>query len=70
MSCVDISPEMSHLLATLRGWPVSPEVLEQIQAMPEWEEAEAWGWIMRTGALTGTGAPPRRPYLETDRLMG
>ena len=25
-------------------------------AMPEWEEARAWGWIMASGEMTGTGA--------------
>jgi hypothetical protein len=34
MSCVDITPEMAGLLADLRSWPVGPEVLDQIQAMP------------------------------------
>ncbi len=56
MSCVPITPQMSYLLEACRSWPISPEVLDQIQAMPEWEEARAWGWIMRTGELTGTGA--------------
>jgi hypothetical protein len=35
--------------------PLSPEVLDQIQATPEWDEARAWGWIMRARELTGTG---------------
>lgn len=56
MSCVDITPEMARLLSALRSWPVGPELLEELQAMPEWDQARAWGWIMRTGALTGTGA--------------
>jgi hypothetical protein len=55
MSCVPITPEMSYLLETCHSWPVSPEVLDHLQAMPEWEEARSWGWIMRTGELTGTG---------------
>jgi hypothetical protein len=53
--CVDTTPEMAWLLAALRSWPVGPEVLEQIQAMAELEQARAWGWVMRTGELTGTG---------------
>jgi hypothetical protein len=24
--------------------------------MPEWSEARAWGWVMESGELTGTGA--------------
>jgi hypothetical protein len=55
MSCVPITPEMFSLLETCRSWPVSPEVLDRLGAMPEWEEAQAFGWIMRTGELTGTG---------------
>ena len=56
MSCVPITPEMRYLLEACRSWPVSPEVLDQIQVMPEWEQAQKWGWIMRTGRLTGMGA--------------
>jgi hypothetical protein len=55
MSCVPITPEMAYLLYTLRSWPISPELLDQIQAMPEWDEALAWGWVMESGDLTGTG---------------
>jgi hypothetical protein len=55
MSCAPVTPSMQFLLDTLRGWPVSREVLDEIQAMPEWDQARAWGWIMRTGELTGTG---------------
>jgi len=38
-----------HLAATA-------EDLEQLQGMPEWDEAQKWGWIMQTGRLTGMGA--------------
>jgi len=48
LSCVPITPTMAHLLEVCRTWPISPEVLDQLQAMPEWEEARAWGW-MRNG---------------------
>lgn len=50
MSCVPITPEMGYLLEALRGYQVSTEVQEQLRAMPEWEQAREWGWIMRTGA--------------------
>ena len=43
------------LLEALRGYPLSPEVQEQLRAMPEWEQAREWSWILRTGELTGTG---------------
>lgn len=55
MSCVPITPAMAHLLEALRDYPVSTDVQEQLRAMPEWDQARAWGWIMRTGELTGTG---------------
>ena len=56
MSCVPITPGMAYLLEACRTWPISPEVLDKLLAMPEWEQAQAWGWIMQTGRLTGTGA--------------
>lgn len=40
---------MSYLLETLHGYPVSTDFQEQLRAMPEWEQAREWGWIMRTG---------------------
>ncbi|HEU4915744.1 MAG TPA: hypothetical protein VFV13_04200 [Acidimicrobiia bacterium] len=43
MSCVDITPEMARLLAALRSSPVSPEVLAQVRAMPEWVGARFVG---------------------------
>jgi hypothetical protein len=47
---------MSYLLEALRGYPVCQDVLDQLQGMPEWEQAHQWGWIMLTGELTGTGS--------------
>jgi hypothetical protein len=48
---------MSYLLEALRGYPISPpDVLDQLRAIAEWEQALAWGWIMPTGELTGTGS--------------
>ena len=55
MSCVPVTPPMQYLLDALRSWPISPEVLEELRATHEWEEARAWGWIMESGELTGTG---------------
>ena len=46
----------AYLLETCSSWPVGPEDLDELQAMPEWEQAREWGWIMRTGRLTGTGS--------------
>ena len=56
MSCVPITPEMACLLEACRSWPLSSEAFDQLQAMPEWDEAQAWGLIMQTGRLTGTGS--------------
>ena len=47
---------MSYLLEACRSWPLTPEVLTQLQGMPEWGQARDWGWIMRTGELIGMGA--------------
>jgi hypothetical protein len=65
MSCVPVTPQMSDLLEACRTWPLPTEILEELEAMPEWEQARTWGWIMQTGRLTGTGSrhaegePPR-----------
>jgi hypothetical protein len=56
MSCVEITPEMRRLLDACRNYPLGPEVLEQVRATPEWEQARKWGWVMETGELTGMGA--------------
>jgi hypothetical protein len=61
MSCVHITPEMSYLLEACRSYPLCPEVLEQLKTMPEWQQAQDWGWIMRTGELTGMGASHAGP---------
>ena len=50
MSCVPVTPEMSHLLEACQSWPLTPEELQRLQATPEWDEARTWGWIMQTDA--------------------
>ena len=47
VSCVPITPKMSYLLEACRTWPLPAEVLEQLRAMPEWEEARTWGGSCR-----------------------
>jgi hypothetical protein len=41
--------------------------------MPEWAQAQSWGWITRTGQLTGTGhrhaGPLTKGSFTTDELM-
>ena len=56
MSCVPITPEMARLLTALKAWPISPDLLQELRAMSEWEQARTWGWIMSSGELTGTGS--------------
>lgn len=44
---------MVGLLESLQSWPdVDTENLRQL---PEWGQARAWGWVMESGELTGTG---------------
>jgi hypothetical protein len=53
MFCTPLSPAMRTLLDTLRSWPdVDVDPLRQT---PEWEQARAWGWVMESGELTGSG---------------
>jgi hypothetical protein len=47
---------MSYLLEAARSYQISPGVLEGLRAMSEWDQARAWGWIVETGELTGTGS--------------
>ncbi len=48
---------MRQLLEALTAWP---EVdTEDLRRRPEWEQARAWGWVMESGELTGTGLARR-----------
>jgi hypothetical protein len=47
---------MLFLLQACRSYPLCPDVFERLNTMPEWEQARNWGWILRTGELTGMGA--------------
>lgn len=55
MSCVPVSEAMAGLLAALEAWPVSDDTLDRLRRLPEWDDACAWGWVMESGELTGTG---------------
>jgi hypothetical protein len=55
MSCVDVTPQMKHLLARLRLWSVRATELDRLRETDEWAQARAWGWIMESGELTGSG---------------
>jgi hypothetical protein len=46
---------MQWLLAALRSWPVGHDLLEELRAMPEWQQARVWGWVMESGELSGSG---------------
>lgn len=53
MSCTPLTAAMRQLLEALTVWP---EVdTEELRRRPEWSEARAWGWVMESGELTGTG---------------
>lgn len=53
MSCVPISAAMRQLLEALTDWPDVDT--SDLRRRPEWAQARAWGWIMESGELTGTG---------------
>lgn len=53
MGSVTVSPAMRQLLEELRRWPDVD--LESLRAHPEWALARAWGWVMESGELTGSG---------------
>lgn len=42
---------MRQLLETL----TSEVDTEDLRRRPEWAQARAWGWVMESGELTGTG---------------
>jgi hypothetical protein len=44
---------MKTLLGALRGWPDVDT--DRLSRSPEWEVALTWGWVMRSGELTGMG---------------
>jgi hypothetical protein len=44
---------MRELLESLQDWPDID--IEDYRGSPEWEDARAWGWVMESGELTGTG---------------
>lgn len=74
MSCVPITPEMTKLLEACRSWPISPEALKEMRATEAWRQARAWGWIMESGELTGTGhrhaGDQPKGILPTDSGLG
>ena len=53
MTCTPISVSMRQLLETLGTWP--DVNVDELKTLPEWREAMAWGWVMESGELTGTG---------------
>ncbi len=46
---------MAWLLETLRDYPLDADQLTRLQGTPEWQDARAWGWVMESGELSGTG---------------
>lgn len=53
VSCTPVSPAMRQLLEALAEWPDVDT--EDLRRRPEWAQARAWGWVMESGELTGTG---------------
>jgi hypothetical protein len=43
MSCVPITPEMSHLLEACQSWPLTPENVDELQATPDPEHVHGRG---------------------------
>lgn len=56
MSCVEISDRMAELLEHLSGYPLPDEDIVRLRRTPEWLSLRAWGWVMDSGELTGTGS--------------
>jgi hypothetical protein len=52
MSSTPVTPAMRQLLEMCAEWPDVD--IDQL-AGPEWEDARAWGWVMASGELNGTG---------------
>lgn len=44
---------LRRLLELAANWPNVD--LEELRTTPEWKQARAWGWVMESGELTGTG---------------
>lgn len=53
MSCTPVAPSMLELLDALSAWPAVD--VNEMRGCPEWDQARAWGWVMESGELTGTG---------------
>ena len=53
MSCTPVTDAMADLLDRLAVWPDVDTA--ELRTRPEWDQAQAWGWIMESGELTGTG---------------
>lgn len=53
MTCITPTAAMTELLEALRAWPDVDT--ERLRERPEWDQARAWGWVMESGALTGSG---------------
>lgn len=51
MSCAHVTETMRDVLSLLHMNPRD----EEARALPEFETALQWGWIMHTGELTGAG---------------
>lgn len=60
MSCVPVTPAMAQLLEQLKAG----HGIEELRHTAEWAQARAWGWVIESGELTGTG------WSHADELAG
>jgi len=44
---------MRQILEALTTWPDVDS--DELRRRPEWDQARAWGWVVESGELTGTG---------------
>ena len=44
--------------------PRSDEDMVRLRRTPEWLQARAWGWVLESGELTGTGARHAGPLAD------
>lgn len=51
-SWAEVTVAMAAMLEAL----ANDEPPDQLRGSPEWKDARAWAWVMRTGELTGTGS--------------
>ena len=67
MAYIEISDRMTILLKCLT-LSLPEEDMVHLRRTPEWIQARAWGWVMESGELTGTGH--RHAHDPPEELLG